>query len=364
MDGLEMKVKIDDLINVFEKDLYKGCSNKNKLYKFERNKMSNIIDITNTLINGNCVMNNYNIFLIKYPKYRIVMSLKMKDKIINHYITKYSLLPKLEHFLIDRNIATRSGKGTDYGIKLIKKDIESFKKYDEFYVLKIDISKYFYNIDHNILKNMLKILDKSEFDLLCKIIDSTNNKYINNTIKKIINKELKYSNRKEELLSIPIYKNKKGLPIGNMTSQFLAIYYLYKLDYFIIHTLGIKHMIRYMDDYVLIHNDKEYLNKCLDIIKYKLRNEYKLEINNKKTKIYSSKEGFSFLGYTYKVVNKKTIIKIDKNTFNRVKKKIQLVNKNYTNNKLLFSYSSINNYYNSFKYNNSLKVKRYINRKT
>lgn len=300
-----MKVKIDDLINVFEKDLYKGCSNKNKLYKFERNKMSNIIDISNTLKSGKYVMNKYNIFLIKYPKYRIVMSLKIKDKIINHYITKYTLLPKLENFLIDRNIATRKGMGTDYGIKLLKKDIECFKKYDEFYILKIDISKYFYNIDHNILKSMLKILDKSEFELMCKIIDSTNNKYVNDTIKNIINKELKYSNRKEELLSIPIYKEGKGLPIGNMTSQFLAIYYLYKLDYYIIHNLGIKHTIRYMDDYLLIYNDKEYLNKCLNIIKNKLKNEYKLEINDKKTRIYSSKEGFSFLGYTYKVINKK-----------------------------------------------------------
>lgn len=94
-----------------------------------------------------------------------------------------------------------------------------------------------------------------------------------------------------------MYKEEKGLPIGNMTSQFLAIYYLYKLDYYIIHNLGIKHLIRYMDDYVLIHNDKEYLKKCLDIIKIKLKNEYKLEINDKKTRIYSSKEGFFFRLY-------------------------------------------------------------------
>lgn len=69
-----------------------------------------------------------------------------------------------------------------------------------------------------------------------------------------------------------------------------------------------------------------------------------------------------FLGYTYKVINKKTIIKIDNNTYKRIKKKILLINKNYSNNNLIYNYSSINNYYNSFKYEKSLKIKRYINR--
>ena len=352
-----MKVSVNKILDVFDKDLYKGCSNKKKLYVFEKYKASNINYIYNVLISGEYNMNTYNIFLIKYPKYRIVMSLKMKDKIINHYITKHSLMPKLTKYLDDRNIATRKNMGSDYGIKLIKKYIELNKKYDEFYILKIDISKYFYNIDHNILKSMLTDLDEIEYKLICTIIDSTNSSYINSKINLLKNNELLYTNRMSEVSEIPNYKYGKGLPIGNMTSQFLAIYYLSALDHYIIHNLKLKYMIRYMDDYVIIHKDKDYLNKCLSIIESKLLNEYKLSINNKKSRIYSIKDGFEFLGYKFKVENNKTIISVNNKTYSSIKKKIKFNNKS---DKYLFLYSSFNNYYNSFKYCNNSKIRRFL----
>ena len=77
-----MKVSVNNILEVFDKDLYKGCSNKKKLYVFEKNKVRNINYNYNVLISGEYKMNTYNIFLIKYPKYRIVMSLKMKYVLI------------------------------------------------------------------------------------------------------------------------------------------------------------------------------------------------------------------------------------------------------------------------------------------
>jgi len=362
MDGLEVKVSVNNILEVFEKDLYKGCSNKKKLYVFERNKVRNINYIYNVLISGEYNMNTYNIFLIKYPKYRIVMSLKMNDKIISHYITKYCLIPKLSKYLNNRNIATRKNMGTDYGIKSIKKYIELNKKYKEFYILKIDISKYFYNIDHDVLKSMLDDLNEIEYKLISTIIDSTNSSYINSKINKLKDNELLYTNRVSELKEIPNYKYGKGLPIGNMTSQFLAIYYLNKLDHYIVHNLGLKYICRYMDDYVLIHYNKEYLKYVLGVIEEKLKSEYKLNINKKKTRIYSSREGFEFLGYGFKVEDNKTIISVNNKTYSRIKKRVKYNINNYSNNNLLYNYSSFNNYYNSFKYNKSLKLKRYINK--
>ena len=289
------------------------------------------------------------------------MSLKMNDKIINHYITKHCLIPKLSKYLDNRNIATRKNMGTDYGIKLIKKYIELNKKYNEFYILKIDISKFFYNIDHNILKSMLVDLDEIEYKLISTIIDSTNSSYINEKINDLKNNELLYTNRIKEVLDIPNYKEGKGLPIGNLSSQMLGIFYTYKLDHYIGHNLGIKYFLKYMDDYVLIHHNKEYLKYVLSVIEEKLRCEYKLNINKKKTMIYSSKEGFEFLGYRFKVENDKTIISVNNKTYSRIKKRVKYNIKNYSNNNLLYNYSSISNYYNSFKYSKSLKLKRYIN---
>lgn len=357
-----MIVSVNNVVDVFENDMYKGCSNKKKIYNFEKHKMSNISYICHALETGDYRMKNYNIFMIKYPKYRIVMSLKMNDKIINHYLTKYALIPKLTMYLNDRNIATRKDMGCSYGIKLVKRYIELNKRYGNFYVLKIDISKYFYNIDHEVLKNMIRSnLDDLEYKLMCTIIDSTNNSYVNEIIDYLKSSELKYTSRKSEVSDIPHYEYGKGLPIGNMTSQFLAIYYLSALDHYIVNNLGIKYMIRYMDDYVLIHHDKEYLSKCLNIIECKLNNEYKLLINKKKSRIYNIKDGFDFLGYKFKVIGNKTICEVSPKTIKNISKRIRYGIKHYSNNDLEHFYSSINNYYNGFKYCKNLKVKRYIN---
>ena len=357
-----MIVSVINIIDVFDKDMYKGCKNKRKLYSFEKFKMSNINYIYDVLKTGNYNMQNYNIFIIKYPKYRVVMSLKMNDKVINHYITKNALIPKLTKYLDDRNIATRKDMGCSYGVKLVKRYIELNKKYGRFYILKLDIRKYFYNIDHQILKSMLKELDEVEYKLICKIIDSTNESYVNKWIDYLKNKELKYDNRKKEIMDIPHYELGKGLPIGNMTSQFLAIYYLNKLDHYIVHNLKVKHMIRYMDDYVLFHKNKEYLKECLNIIEYKLNKEYKLLINKKKSKIYSIEDGFDYLGYKFKVIEGKTIIRESPKAINNVLKRVKCNIKKYNNNNLKFYYNSVNNYYYGFKYSKSLRVKRMINR--
>ena len=352
----------NDLKCVYEDYIVKGCNNNKKLYMFEKHKMLNISNICNRLIDYKVSM--YNIFLIKYPKYRIVMSLGMYDKVINHYITLKYLIPNLTKYLDDRNIATRKGYGTDYGIKLIKKYIEKNKKYGKFYILKLDISKYFYNIDHDILKSMLKgRLDDFSYNIICKIMDSTNELYINEKIIKLKNNELKYNYRINEIKEIPIYRYDKGLPIGNMTSQFLAIYYLYKLDHYIVHNLRIKYMVRYMDDYILIHNDKEYLKSSLIKISEKLEKEYKLKLNKNKCKIYDISDGFNFLGYKFKVINNKTIVKISKCTIFRIRKRIKYIIKNYDNKNCCYIYSQITNYYNSFKYSKSLVLKRTINKR-
>lgn len=116
MDGLKA---FDELLYVYDEYISKSCNSKKKVYMFEKHKMVNINNIYNKLIND-YKMSSYNIFLIRHPKYRIIMSLNMYDKVINHYITLKYLIPNLTKYLDDRNIATRKGYGTDYGIKLIK----------------------------------------------------------------------------------------------------------------------------------------------------------------------------------------------------------------------------------------------------
>lgn len=352
------------ILYIYENEISKNTKNKRKVYQFEKNKMQNIEYIYHELQNENYKGGKYNIFLVKHPKYRVVMSLNMRDKVINHYFTRYVLMPKLTKYLDDRNVATRQGMGTQAGINYVKKYLEKNKKYEKFFILKIDISKYFYSIDHQTLKDMLKKeLDDFEFRYICSIIDSTNQDYINDNILKLKNREYPRTNRKSEIDKIPYYSVGKGLPIGNMSSQFLSIYYLNALDHKIIHDFHIKHYVRYMDDFILIHPDKKHLEYCLKEIEKMLMNNYKLKVNKNKTKIYSSNEGFEFLGYRFRVYNRKTILTLRRESLNRMKKRVKEVNYLYSHNRMSFesAFSSINNFLHTYQ-GSKEKTRRIIER--
>ena len=354
MDGLKVKVNVYDIIDIYEKEISRNTKNKRKINNFERNKMENIYDIINILENKNYIPSRYNIFSINSPKYRIVMSLNIKDKIINHYLTRKILIKKLDKYLDIRNCATRKNMGYDYAVKLLLKYLNKYKYDNTFYILKLDISKYFYSIDHDVLKSLLKDkLDSEEYEIICNVIDSTNDYYVNDRIRKL--KEeliLKDGKRKEEIEKIPLYEYKRGLSIGNMTSQILSIFYLYELDHYIVNNLKLKCMVRYMDDYVILCKDREYLKNCLLDIKDLLENKYKLKLNDNKSFIVSSREGFDFLGYRYRIVNNKIIINVKKSNKIRLLNNINRVNYLYRKGYISYNkyFSSINNYKNVYKY--------------
>ncbi len=360
------EVNLENILAIYELEISKNVKNKRKIYLFEKNKFQNINSIIQILKTGKYDGGKYNIFLIKEPKYRIVMALDIKDKVINHFIARYVLEKKLSKYFDPRNVATRKNMGTDYGIKLLKKYLEKNKKYANFYILKLDINKYFYSIDQQILKDMLKDkLDEEEFRFLEIIINSTNSEYINQKIADLKARYIqKHPNLAKEINNLPNYVKGKGLPIGNMTSQFLSIFYLYELDHYIVHNLHIKYYVRYMDDFVLIHQDKKVLENARNEIEKMLINKYKLKVNNKKTKIVGAKQGFTFLGYTFKVINKKTVVKITQSGYEKIKKKIKHLYYLYSNGFISFetAFCSVMSYWNNRKYGSQMKVRRAINR--
>ena len=350
--------------NIYKRQVKCNTKNKRKIEVFENNYVSNICYIKEILEERKYIPGKYNIFLIKEPKYRIIMSQNIIDKLINHIVSKYFLVDIFEKSLINENVATRINKGTKEGIRLVKKYLNNIKG-KEFYILKFDIEKYFYNIDHDILKEILidKIKDKDVINILFNIIDSTDLEYVNKKIDSIKEKEKNKTsdiNIINEINKIPYYNIGKGLPIGNMSSQFLAILYLNELDHFIKEKLNIKYYVRYMDDGLLIHESKEYLKYCLNEIE-KIMSKYKLKLN-KKTKIYKYNEGFEFLGFRYIIKNNKVIIKVKNQTKRKFKRKIKVLNnllnkgiikKEYYNS-VLASYEGHFNYGNCnklFKYN-------------
>ena len=248
-------ISFNEVVSVYKK---LRCSTKNKkeVIDFSLNLNQFLLDILRKLNNRCYSFGKYRIFLIREPKYRLIMSEKMSDKIVNHLFTKVCL-GCLENSLVSMNVATRKDKGSKEAYNLFIKYINKLMyKSKDIYVLKIDISKYFYNINHEILLNMVKekIKDKEVISFLSYILDSTNLEYVNNDIRRVVNNEKFRVSKKNisefeknklysELDSIPTYKSGYGLPIGNYSSQILAVFYLNRLIILLKRVLGVSIML-------------------------------------------------------------------------------------------------------------------------
>ena len=195
---------------------------------------------------------------------------------------------------------------------------------------------------------LVDVLDEDEYKLVSGFIDSTDKDYVNVKIKEIKKKLLKKAKNKkqyQEVLDIPFYEHGKGLTIGNVCSQILSIFYLSKLDFYIIHNLKCKYMVRYCDDIVIFDYDKERLKDVFKRIELELV-KYKLKINKNKSFIINIKNGFIFCGNFVKLDGKKTIIKRCKSSKNKIRRNIIKIKKMYKNGIISFRkyFCSINSY--------------------
>ena len=351
----ENMISYNNILSVYKK-IKDSTKNKKEVYNYELNLNQNLLDTLFSLSKSTYVFSKYNIFLVREPKYRLIMSESFPDKVVNHLFSKYVLSYALQSTLINSNVATRKDKGSKEAYRLfIKYTNKLIYEKKKNYVLKIDISKYFYNINHNILMNMVseKIKDERVLNMLKVILDTTDNDYINKTILSVVNKEIYKVNKlnistseKEKLInelkSIPLYRKGYGLPIGNMSSQILAVFFLNKVDHFIKEKLGCKYYIRYMDDLVILGNDKEELKNIFESVS-KYIESFDLNVN-KKSGIYSLSNSVNFLGYNFKVFNNKLIIRYRSDTIKRVNKRLKNL-KVYDNEMYLKSVASYKGYF-------------------
>lgn len=270
----------------------KGKKKKNEVIIFEMDLETNITNILYALKKDTYSLGKYREFKIYELKERIIKSLPFKDRVVHQWYIHEFIKPYFMPRFIKDTYACIEKRGTHEAVRTTLKYMRKMKReYKDYYILKCDIQKFFYNIDRDIL-----------FDLLSAHIND----------KKLLN-----------LTKLLIFDddNKKGIPIGNYTSQFFANIYLDVLDKYIKEELSVKYYIRYMDDFVLFIKSKEECKKKYKDIEIFLNEKLKLKLN-KKSKYYTSKLGCDFCGY----IIYETHIKLRKRSIKRYKKAIKYFN--------------------------------------
>lgn len=262
--------------------------------KFEVNLLEALNLLSAQIRTKHYTMSQYNTFEVYEPKRRVVMSNSYKDKVVQHSLCDNVLEPIFTRSFIRDNYASQVGKGTHYGLDRLQEFMRRFYRKNgiDGWILKADISKYFYSIRHDVLKTLIreKISDPDVLWLVDLIIDST--------------------------------EGNVGIPIGNQTSQLFALLYLNNLDHFVKEKLGIKYYGRYMDDFFLIHEDKAYLQYCRAEIEKHVA-ALGLSLNNK-TNIYPLRNGIDFLGFhTYLTETGAVIRKVRRRSKNNMKRKLK-----------------------------------------
>ena len=162
---------IDNAFN----EVCKNTKNKRRVEILKQYKSIYLSRISNILKNKQYVVGPYNRFVIYKPKRREIVSQNLQDKIINHLVARHILYPAILPCLLDVNVASRKNLGTSEGLRLVNKFHRNCKiKYNKYYILKFDISKFFASIDHDILKEKIlrRIKDKDSIKIVFDIIDS------------------------------------------------------------------------------------------------------------------------------------------------------------------------------------------------
>ena len=256
----------------------KGKRNRPNVIQFNTNLEDNLFLLQEQLANRTYQPGEYDSFYIFEPKKRLISAAPFRDRVVHHALCNI-IEPLFERSFIFDTYANRVGKGTHRAIARFQKYLRNYR-----YVLKCDIKKYFPSIDHEILKAEIrrKIADQQTLWLIDLIIDSSNPQ----------EPVLEYFSG-DDLLS-PI-ERRKGLPIGNLTSQFFANVFLNRFDHFVTETLRYSSYVRYVDDFVIFSDSKQNLSKIYFEIE-KFLAKLRLKLKRSKCHILKTDVGIEFLG--------------------------------------------------------------------
>lgn len=261
----------------------RGVMWKDSVAHFALNGPECVLNLEKQLHDGSYTPRPPKIFTITSPKEREISSIAFRDRVYQRSLNDNILYPVMTNSFIYDNWACQQGKGTDGARKRLEEFFhEFFRKYcTDGYLAQFDIHGYYRNMDHKLTEDMFREGLKAK------------------------NAERAYERLEANLHHQ--YRGDKGYNPGSQMIQIAGVSFLNELDHYIKEELHIHFYIRYMDDFILMHHDKEYLEMCKQKIIEKLR-AIKLEINPKKTVITPIKNGVMFLGFQYRLTDTGKVI--------------------------------------------------------
>jgi RNA-directed DNA polymerase len=298
-------------------DARRGKRNRRACFEFEINLGANLAMIYDEINSSGYRPEPYFNFMVYEPKPRLIYAPAFRDIVLQHAIYRI-IYPIFDRTFINTSFACRKGYGTHKASIYTQKALREYRS--DLYSLKLDVRKFFYSIDRQILRKLIekKIKDHRFIDIM-----------------------MLFANIEEPL----------GIPIGNLLSQLYALIYLNPADHYIKRNLGVRHYVRYVDDMVLIGLTREqainHRTLIIDFLKTKLH------LDLSKSTIHRISRGVNFVGYrtwkTSRIIRKYSLYK-----FNRKLKAgeqqavVSLLGHARNTESLPFMLNMIKNYHNYF----------------
>jgi len=272
-------IETDNLLLAWQEFLC-GKKKKKDVIEFQLKLSDNIFNLHHDLKTKTYKHSEYKAFKINDPKPRDIHKASVRDRLLHHAIYRI-LYPYFDKKFIHDSYSCRNEKGTHRAVNRFRDfhRIVSKNNTKTCWVLKCDIRKFFASIDHKTLKDILNkhIQDEDTIWLLDQIIYSFHS----------------YTP------PMPSRSTSIGLPLGNLTSQLLVNIYMNEFDQFMKHNLKVKYYIRYVDDFVILSDNREYLEEILKQMKEYLITKLKLNMHPDKVYIKTIFSGFDFLGWVH-----------------------------------------------------------------
>ena len=269
-----------------DRNARKGKRYRAEVLNFTARLEDNLFTIQQGMMNGSYVLGPYRKLWVYVPKKRLVMALDYPDRIVQWSLYLY-LNPLYDRLFIEDSYACRKDKGSHKAAKRLQYWMCQVQRKPGpgWYCLKLDISKYFYRVNH---EKLLAILGR-------RVKDPAMMAFIRGVV-----------NSRAEPFGLPRWRTPQdtppeewlyevGMPIGNLTSQLFANIYLNELDQYCKHRLKIHYYIRYMDDVIILGQDKETLHRWKAAVETFLQEELALDLNSK-TSIRPVRQGVEFVG--------------------------------------------------------------------